>query len=86
MIVLKLRGARVRKKATVGRCEGRKPYGEQPGEAKVIERILSLRAAGMAMDTIAEKLNAEGVESRHSGSKWYGSTVRNVLLRAKVSK
>ena len=38
----------------------------------MIERILSLRDAGMAMDTIAETLNAEGVTPR-SGSQWYGS-------------
>jgi DNA invertase Pin-like site-specific DNA recombinase len=32
MIVLKLRGARERKRAQSGRCEGAKPYGELPGE------------------------------------------------------
>lgn len=32
MIVLKLRGARVRMRARNGRCEGAKPYGELPGE------------------------------------------------------
>jgi DNA invertase Pin-like site-specific DNA recombinase len=81
MIVLKLKGARIRSKAANGVCEGRKPYGSRPGEAQVIERIMSLRDTGMAMDTIAETLNAEGVAPR-SGSKWYGSSVRNVLLRA----
>jgi DNA invertase Pin-like site-specific DNA recombinase len=80
MIVLKLRGARVRKRATEGRCEGRKPYGEREGEAATIDRIQSLRAAGMAMDTIAETLNSAGTKPR-KGSKWYGSSVRNVLLR-----
>lgn len=80
MIVLKLRGARVRKRATDGHCEGRKPYGERPGEAKVIEQIQSLRDAGMAMDTIAETLNTAGTKPR-KGSQWYGSSVRNVLLR-----
>jgi DNA invertase Pin-like site-specific DNA recombinase len=84
MIVLKLRGARVRAKAKYGTCEGRKPFGTRDGEAYVIERILSLREAGMAMDTIAETLNDTGHKSQ-SGSKWYGSSVRNVLLRAGVS-
>jgi hypothetical protein len=32
MIVLKLRGARVRMRARISRCEGAKPYGELPGE------------------------------------------------------
>jgi Recombinase len=88
MIVLKLCGARIRKRATEGRCEGRKPHGEREGEAEVIERIQRLRDAGMAMDTIAETLKAEGVAPRGRKKagpkfKWHGSTVRNVPLRAK---
>jgi DNA invertase Pin-like site-specific DNA recombinase len=46
MIVLKLRGARVRKRATEGHCEGRKPYGEQPGEAEVIDHEPHQRNVG----------------------------------------
>jgi DNA invertase Pin-like site-specific DNA recombinase len=83
MIVLKLRGARVRKKLATGHCEGRIPYGkhpEHPEELQTIARIQSLRSAGMAMDTIAETLNAEGAKPR-IGLRWYGSSVRNVLLR-----
>jgi DNA invertase Pin-like site-specific DNA recombinase len=81
LLVAKLKGARIRVKAATGSCEGRKPYGSRPGESEVIERIRVLRAAGMAIDTIAETLNAEGTKPR-SGSQWYGSSVRNVLLRA----
>jgi hypothetical protein len=80
MIVLKLRGARQRMKARTGRCEGSKPFGTADGHRPVIDRILSLRSAGMAVDTIAETLNAEGLMSK-TGGKWYGSSVRNVLLR-----
>ena len=79
-LVAKLRGARVRMRASTGSCEGRKPYGRRDGEAKVISHILALRKAGTAMDTIAEVLNVEGVAAR-SGGQWYGSTVRNILLR-----
>jgi DNA invertase Pin-like site-specific DNA recombinase len=79
-LVAKLRGARVRMRASTGSCEGRKPYGTRDGETEVITRILTLRQAGAAMDTIAETLNAEGVASR-SGGQWYPSTVRNILLR-----
>jgi DNA invertase Pin-like site-specific DNA recombinase len=82
MTVLKLRGARVRAKATFGSCEGRKPYGARDGEAETIDCVQSLRAAGVAMDKIAEKLNDAGIKPR-SGAKWYGSSVRNVLLRAR---
>jgi DNA invertase Pin-like site-specific DNA recombinase len=80
MIVAKLRGARQRVKARTGRCEGAKPFGEGEGHAGTIERILSLRSAGMAVDTIAATINAEGLPSK-TGGKWYGSSVRNVILR-----
>lgn len=80
-LVAKLRGARVRMKAKTGACEGRKPYGNRPGEAEVIVRVMALRHAGAAMDTIAETLNAEGLKPR-SGAQWYASTVRNILMRA----
>ena len=80
-MVAELKGARIRAKAVNGVCEGRKPYGTRPGDSEIIERILALRDAGMAMDTIAETLNAESIAPR-SGSQWYGSSVRNVLLRA----
>jgi DNA invertase Pin-like site-specific DNA recombinase len=80
MIVLKLRGARQRTKARTGRCEGSKAFGSLDGHRPTIERILTLRGAGMAVDTIAETLNVEGLKSK-TGGKWYGSSVRNVILR-----
>lgn len=84
MIVSKLAGARRRMRAKTGVCESRKPYGERKGERRVIDRILVLRATGAAMDTIAEMLNSEGLKPR-SGRQWYGSSVRNVLLRQSVT-
>ena len=75
MIVAKLAGARSRIRARAGSCEGRKPFGVRNGEKWTIGRILSLRASGMAIDTIAETLNAEGIRPR-SGKLWYGSSVR----------
>lgn len=80
LLVAKLKGARIRMKAAKGSCEGRKSYGSRPGEVKVINQIVALRQTGMAIDTIAETLNSEGVKAR-SGGKWYGSSVRNVLKR-----
>jgi DNA invertase Pin-like site-specific DNA recombinase len=78
MIVLKLRGARVRQKAKTGRCEGAKPYGELPGEVEVIERMKALRATGMVFDRIAAALNAEGIRPRR-GARWHGLTVNKIL-------
>lgn len=80
MIVLKLRGARQRTKARTGRCEGSKAFGTSPEQRATIARILALREAGTAVDTIAAMLNEEGLASK-SGGRWYGSSVRNVLLR-----
>src|ERR1035441_2662416 len=71
-IVLKLRGARQRMKATTGRCEGRKPYGARDGEAAVIERMGQLRSSGMAFQRIAEVLNADGIPTRTDGKRWHG--------------
>jgi DNA invertase Pin-like site-specific DNA recombinase len=83
MIVLKLRGARQRMKARTGRCEGSKPFGAADGHRPIIDRIMALRGSGLAVDTIAETLNAEGLKSK-TGGKWYGSSVRNVVLREQV--
>jgi DNA invertase Pin-like site-specific DNA recombinase len=80
MIVLKLRGARQRMRARTGRCEGSKPFGAVDCHRATIERILALRGTGMAVDTIAETLNVEGLKSK-TGGRWYGSSVRNVILR-----
>jgi hypothetical protein len=80
MIVLKLRGARQRMKARTGHCEGSKPFGCSAGHRPTIDRILTLRGAGMAVDTIADTLNNEGLLSK-TGGRWYGSSVRNVILR-----
>jgi DNA invertase Pin-like site-specific DNA recombinase len=80
-IVLKLRGARQRMKATTGRCEGRKPYGARDGEAAVIERMRELRTAGMAYQQIAAMLNGDGVPKRTAGKRWHGCTVNLVLGR-----
>jgi DNA invertase Pin-like site-specific DNA recombinase len=78
MIVLKLRGARQRQRAKTGSCEGRKPYGFHDGEQPILERMRSLRASGMAVDTIASTFNTEGIATR-SGGLWYGATVNKIL-------
>src|ERR1035438_5139146 len=74
----KLRGARLRKRAKEGRCEGRKPYGYYDGEAEAIERLKALRATGMGFDRIAAQLNVEGLKTR-TGSPWHGLVVNRIL-------
>jgi DNA invertase Pin-like site-specific DNA recombinase len=77
-IVLKLRGARLRKRAKEGRCEGRKPFGYYHGESAAIERMKALRATGMGFDRIAAQLNGEGVKPR-AGERWHGLVVNRIL-------
>jgi site-specific DNA recombinase len=79
-IVAKLRGARMRKKATEGRCEGRKPYGHFEGEGAVIERMKALRAEGLGFDRIAAAMNAEGIATRTRG-RWHGVMINRILSK-----
>lgn len=78
MIVQKLRGARQRIRSRTGRCEGRKPYGTRVGERAVIQRMRELRLQGLAVDSIAETLNADGVRPR-AGQRWYATSVYRIL-------
>jgi DNA invertase Pin-like site-specific DNA recombinase len=78
MIVLKLAGARMRKRAQTGRCEGRKPYGYFEGEAVVVDRMKALRASGLGYDRTAAKLNEEGLPTR-TGKPWHGVVVNRIL-------
>lgn len=79
-IVAKLKGARMRKRATEGRCEGRKPYGFYEGEQGTIERMKALRAQGLGFDRIAAQMNTEGIETRTRG-RWHGLMVNRILSR-----
>jgi DNA invertase Pin-like site-specific DNA recombinase len=78
LLVAKLRGARQRVREKSGRCEGRKRYGSKIGESSNIERMKEMRLRGMAVDKIAELLNAEGVKPR-AGLRWYATSVYRVL-------
>lgn len=77
-IVLKLRGARMRKRAAEGRCEGRKPFGRSEAEKAAMDRMKALRAEGLAFDRIAERLNVEGVPTR-TGKRWHGIVINRIL-------
>ena len=78
LIVLKLRGARVRMRAKEGRCEGAKPYGSREGEEAIIKRMEELRASGIGFDRIAAQLNADGLKPRR-GERWHGLVVNRIL-------
>jgi DNA invertase Pin-like site-specific DNA recombinase len=81
MIEAKLKAARVRQRASTGRCEGRKPYGSRPGEQEILDRMRSMRNSGSPYDAIATEFNAGGVPTR-MGRGWFGSTVAKILRAA----
>jgi hypothetical protein len=77
-----LRGARLRKRAKEGRCEGRKPFGYFEGEAAMLDRMKALRAEGLGFDRIAARMNAEHVATR-TGKPWHGIVVNRILTGKK---
>jgi DNA invertase Pin-like site-specific DNA recombinase len=80
-IVLKLRGARIRKRAAEGRCEGRKPFGRDDLEKAALDRMRALRSEGLAFDKIAVQLDSEGVPTR-TGKRWHGIVINRILTGA----
>jgi DNA invertase Pin-like site-specific DNA recombinase len=86
MTVLKLRAARKRIRAATGRCEGRRPFGELPGEPELLARMKALKAGGWAFDRIAATFNEEGIKTRIAGGRWYGSTIAKIVRRSNRRK
>lgn len=80
MIVGKLRGARQRKRAKQGRCEGRQPYGVHRGEAETLQRMQQLRRQGESYEAIARALDKAGIKPRYAAA--WSPVVVNRILRA----
>ena len=84
MIFAKTQAAKQRKRATDPNYrEGRRPYGQDAAEQKVIQRILELRAAGLSLVAIVNRLEEENIKTRDGLTKWSTRTVLNILDRAK---
>jgi DNA invertase Pin-like site-specific DNA recombinase len=85
VIVQKLRAARMRIRKSEGRCEGRKPYGADEGEQKVIQLMRDWQKKGITLRQIAERLNKEGVKTRTAqagkDTKWHAQAVQRILAR-----
>jgi len=80
LIVAKLKSARDRKRLEEGRCEGRKPYGVDDNERKVLEEIKRLKTEGVNVTAIASWLNASGVKPR-IGYQWHPATISKICKR-----
>jgi DNA invertase Pin-like site-specific DNA recombinase len=61
MTVAKLRGARQRKKAHTGKCEGAKSYAEKV--PATVARAKALRASGMTLRQITDQMTTEGFKT-----------------------
>lgn len=81
-LVGKLAKARKRIRETLGRCEGRKPYGFAEGESFGLSRLLELvYQRDVTYREAAAILNAEGISTRN-GRPWLPGTVHAVANRA----
>ena len=85
LLVRKLRKGREQKRKAQGKCEGRKAFGERPGEQAIVDRMLVLRRKPRGGERrsyreIAEILNTESVPTR-SGCPWSASTVGGIIAR-----
>jgi DNA invertase Pin-like site-specific DNA recombinase len=80
MITLKLQAGKDRKRAATGKCEGRKLYGEKPGESSVRDRIRSMRKSGVTLQSICDALNGEGLTTRY-GRTWMPMTIQRIARR-----
>ena len=85
MLVLKLRGARDRKKARNGKCGGRHSFGEKPEEERALQEIFLLRDAGNNTAQIAELLNVRRFKTR-SGQPWRPTVVAKIVKRHQSSR
>lgn len=85
VIVQKLRAARMRIRKSEGRCEGRKPYGADEDEQKVIGLMRQWQLDGLTLKGIADRLNAEGVKTRTARAgqetKWHAQAIQRILAR-----
>jgi DNA invertase Pin-like site-specific DNA recombinase len=85
LLVRKLKKGRERKKAKNGFCEGKKPFGDRPGEQETLDRIKQLNRKTknekrLGPYQIARILNEEDRPTRH-GKSWHGSAVRKIIDR-----
>lgn len=78
--VLKLSGARARKRAKTGRCEGRKPFGERDMHDKtVLFKVLEMHNAGLKTKFIVNALTQEGLINRGTNAPYSRSFINRLI-------
>lgn len=79
-IVSKLRAARLRIRESVGRCEGKKPFGSHEGESETLAIMRDWYCKTGSYAAVANELNARGIRGRHGGM-WRANLVSRILRR-----
>lgn len=72
-------GARTREGMAQRKAEGIHLGRPRMMDETVRARVLELRAEGLSMGKVADRLNFEGAPTAHGGRRWYASTVKRVL-------
>lgn len=83
-LIAKLRGARERKRATAGKCEGRKSHNEvRPEVVSLARRLRRKRVAGRPLSyrDIAAQLALQG-HRNSQGNPYHASAIRSMLTAA----
>lgn len=62
---------------------GRRPYGDHPGEAPILRRIIRERGQRAAWQWIADGLNRDGIRKRN-GKTWTAQNVANIYHGARA--
>jgi DNA invertase Pin-like site-specific DNA recombinase len=82
MIEVKLRHARERQRKKNGRCEGRKPFGQDPQRPQEVTTLQAIAHHGVTLGHtsryIAAFLNERGLPTRE-GNRWHHATVAKIL-------
>lgn len=79
-ITRKLAYARQRKRVQTGRCEGAKPYGHFPKEAKIVAVIKNSIEAGFTLEATCKLLNDADVKTRF-GRRWTRGNIHPIVDR-----
>ena len=80
MLVGRMALGRAKIRARGERCEGRKPYGTRPGEAKIKAEAIKLREQGRTLAQVAETLNNLALYNSQ-GNPWTVSSIQRLLKK-----
>lgn len=80
VLVAKMKAGADRKRRETGRCGGVVPYGEMPGEGRLLKEMIVQHEEGLSLTAIAEHLNQLNFKTR-SGKIWTKKRVHNAIAR-----